>query len=179
MGLEIGGQQAARALSARLGASLAQLGARIASCESCTSGAVADAISWAPGASAWFEVGLVCYSEKAKTQLAGVPVELFATDGVVSVEVAKAMAQGAASRAGCRFGVATTGLAGPGGAQGPCGFLVQGTVCICAWDAELELAVSETFVFAGGRDDVRASATLAAMEMAVGLVESAVDDPSA
>lgn len=156
----------AKSKSGELGALLVKLGARIASCESCTSGALADAISWAPGASAWFEVGLVCYSERSKTLLAGVDPLLFANDGVVSIEVAEAMARGVSERAACRFGVATTGLAGPGGAEGPKGFQPQGTVCIATWDSFTGACSSKVFIFEGDREAVRAAATLAAMDMA-------------
>lgn len=152
--------------SAVLGQSLLALGARIASCESCTSGALADAITQSPGASAWLEVGLVCYSEAAKTKLSGVDPALFATCGVVSEEVAEAMARGVAKVAGCRFGVATTGLAGPGGAEGPRGCLLGGTVCMAVIDAQSGNKWVQTIVFEGDRSQVRDQATGCALAMA-------------
>lgn len=168
-----GNTSEAREKSRVLGVLLVDLGARIASCESCTSGALADAISWAPGASAWFEVGLVCYSERAKTLLAGVDPLLFATDGVVSRKVAEAMARGVSERSDSRFGVATTGLAGPGGAEGPNGSLPQGMVCIATWDCATAACSSQVFIFDGDREAVRAGATLAAMDMAEAMVRQA------
>lgn len=167
----------ARALSAPLGQRLLALGAAVASCESCTSGLVAEAISFAPGASGWLEMGFVCYSERAKTALAGVDPALFQTHGVVSPEVALAMAQGAARAASCRFGVATTGLAGPGGASGPLGELPQGWVCLAAFDALDGRALSLARRFEGSREEVRAGASLAALRLLLELASSADPDP--
>lgn len=161
--------QRARALSAELGQALGAHGAKAVSCESCTSGLVADAMSSAPGASAWFEGGLLCYSERAKTRLAGVDPRLFKTHGVVSPQVALAMASGAAEAAGCRFAVATTGLAGPGGASGPLGDLPQGWVCLCAWDTVGFRSLSLERQFEGSREEVRAAASLAAIELLIQL----------
>lgn len=163
----------ARALSAELGRLLTALGAKVASCESCTSGLVADAITSAAGASGWLEAGMVCYSERAKTLMANVDPELFKKHGVASPQVALAMAQGAAGRAGCRFGVATTGLAGPGGGEGPSGPLPQGWVCVAAWDDELGRSAAVERVFEGSREEVRAAAALCAMQTLLGLVGAA------
>lgn len=159
--------------SAALGQSLLALGAQVASCESCTSGAVADAITQSPGASAWLEVGLVCYSEAAKTKLAGVDPALFETYGVVSEEVAQAMAIGVARVAGCRFGVATTGLAGPGGAESPRGPLPGGMVCMAAIDAQTGAQWIQTVVFEGDRSEVRDQATGRALSMVMALATQA------
>jgi nicotinamide-nucleotide amidase len=158
----------AKTLSAPLGAALTALGAEVASCESCTAGALADAISWEAGASAWFTHGWTCYSAKAKRDQAGVPEELILAKGVVSAEVALAMARGAASRAGARFGVATTGLAGPGGAQSPGGPLPQGLVWIAAVDMRGEASCA-SHVFEGDRSEVRAAAACSAMGLLLDL----------
>lgn len=163
----------ARALSLPLGEALRALGAQCASCESCTSGLAADAISSAPGASAWFEGALACYSERAKHALAGVSLDLIHQRGVVSEEVARAMAAGACERLGVRFAVATTGLAGPGGAASPSGELPQGWVCLAAFDTERSRWVSQARQFEGDREAVRSGAALAAMRLLLGLVAEA------
>lgn len=67
---------------------------RIATAESCTGGLVAGAITEVPGASQVFDWGVVTYSNKAKTELLGVPTKLIAEHGAVSAEVATAMAKG-------------------------------------------------------------------------------------
>ncbi|WP_395671314.1 CinA family protein [Phenylobacterium sp.] len=87
--------------------------ARIVTAESCTGGLVAAAICSVSGASDVFDRGLVTYSNEAKSDLLGVPVELIAAHGAVSEPVARAMAAGAATNG--RLAVAITGIAGPGG----------------------------------------------------------------
>jgi PncC family amidohydrolase len=59
--------------------------------------------------------GCVTYTEAAKTRTLGVGEELLRRHGAVSEETARAMAEGVRGRAGATFGVATTGVAGPGG----------------------------------------------------------------
>lgn len=97
----------ARALRAR--------GWTCATAESCTGGLIAAACTEQAGASAWFERGFVTYSNAAKTVLLGVPDGLIAEHGAVSEPVARAMAAGAAQRAGTQTAVAVTGVAGPAG----------------------------------------------------------------
>ena len=56
------------------------------------------------------------YSNRAKTELLGVPPEAIERHGAVSAEVACAMAEGALARTPADAAVAVTGIAGPGGA---------------------------------------------------------------
>ena len=98
-----------------LGAALQQRGWMMACAESCTGGLLAAACTDVAGSSAWFERGFVTYSNAAKTELLGVPAELIAAQGAVSEAVVRAMASGAAQRAGVPVAVASTGIAGPGG----------------------------------------------------------------
>ncbi len=57
----------------------------------------------------------MAYSNDVKSDLLGVPSDLFGSVGAVSPEVAKAMAQGVAERLQTQIGVGVTGLAGPAG----------------------------------------------------------------
>jgi len=50
------------------------------------------------GVSDFFERGIVCYSNDAKTELLGVPPKLILDHGAVSAEVAQAMAEGLLER---------------------------------------------------------------------------------
>ncbi|HEY8565284.1 MAG TPA: CinA family protein [Beijerinckiaceae bacterium] len=88
----------------------------IATAESCTGGLVAALLTEIAGSSAVVERGFVTYSNEAKTELIGVPVELISTYGAVSAEVALAMAEGAIGRSRAELAVSITGIAGPGGA---------------------------------------------------------------
>lgn len=106
------------ALAARIEALAAALRARtltLATAESCTGGRIAAACTSLAGSSDWFERGYVTYSNAAKGEDIGVPAALIAAHGAVSEPVARAMAEGARSRAKAGVAVAVTGIAGPGG----------------------------------------------------------------
>ncbi len=100
---------------------------RIASAESCTGGLVSAAVTSVPGSSDVFDLGICTYANKMKTKYLEVPDTLIKEYGVVSTEVAKAMAAGVKKASGADIAVSTSGIAGPGGgsAEKP-----VGTVCI-------------------------------------------------
>ena len=89
----------------------------IATAESCTGGALASALVEYPGISSVFLDGTVTYSNEAKQKRLGVKQETLQKYGAVSAETAKEMAEGAANTAGTEIGLATTGIAGPNGAE--------------------------------------------------------------
>lgn len=88
----------------------------LAVAESCTGGFLANMITDAPGSSAYFERGVVTYSNRSKTELLGVSEKLIQEKGAVSSEVAIAMAEGIQRVAGTNYGIGITGIAGPTGA---------------------------------------------------------------
>ncbi len=102
-------------LESVVGRRLRERGETVATAESCTGGLMAGRFTAVPGSSAYFERGVVTYSNVAKTELLGVPAELIAAHGAVSPEVAEAMAAGVRRLAGTTYGIAITGIAGPGG----------------------------------------------------------------
>ena len=87
----------------------------IATAESCTGGLIAGLLTEVPGSSAFVECGFVTYSNRAKTQLLGVPADLIEQDGAVSEGVARAMVEGVLAHSEADIAVAVTGVAGPGG----------------------------------------------------------------
>ena len=87
----------------------------LATAESCTGGMIAAACTDLAGSSAWFDRGLVTYSNAAKTELLGVDAALIQTHGAVSEPVARAMVQGAIEHSDAQVAVAVTGVAGPTG----------------------------------------------------------------
>jgi nicotinamide-nucleotide amidase len=87
----------------------------LAVAESCTGGLVAARLTNIAGSSGYFERGVVAYSNRAKTELLGVPQDLIDRNGAVSSEVAAAMAQGIRQAAHADLGLSVTGIAGPGG----------------------------------------------------------------
>lgn len=102
-------------LEAVVGRLLEEKGKTVATAESCTGGGIAERLTAVSGSSAYFLGGAVAYSNQLKTDLLGVPAEMIERHGAVSAEVAVAMAEGACTRLGSDFGLAVTGVAGPGG----------------------------------------------------------------
>ncbi len=90
-------------------------GVMIATAESCTGGLIAGALTDIAGSSDVVDRGFVTYSNEAKAEMIGVPIELINRVGAVSKEVALCMAEGALARAHAGVTVAVTGIAGPGG----------------------------------------------------------------
>jgi len=90
----------------------------VATCESITGGLICGALTEVPGASEVVRGGLITYATELKTLLAGVDASLISTHGVVSGEVARAMADGVRRVCGADWGVAVTGVAGPGPSEG-------------------------------------------------------------
>ncbi|HSZ74666.1 MAG TPA: CinA family protein [Rhizomicrobium sp.] len=88
---------------------------RIATAESCTGGLIGGVLTEIPGSSDVFERGFIVYSNRAKSDLLGVPGDLIADMGAVSEPVARAMAEGAVENSHAHIAVAVTGVAGPGG----------------------------------------------------------------
>lgn len=98
-----------------LGSMLVEKGLTIATAESCTGGMVAARLINFPGISASLLEGAVTYSNEAKIRRLGVKGDTLNTFGAVSEEIAKEMAEGVARTSGADIGIATTGIAGPGG----------------------------------------------------------------
>lgn len=100
-------------------------GLTIATAESCTGGLVAGALTDIAGSSAVVDRGFVTYTNAAKEQMLGVPVETLKQHGAVSRETAEAMAKGVLAHAPADLAVSITGIAGPdgGSAEKPVGLV--------------------------------------------------------
>lgn len=103
-------------LAKRMEAVLKAYEIKVAVAESCTGGGIAKMLTEYEGASFFFEGGVVAYTPEIKNKLLGVPMALIEEAGVVSQEVAQAMAKGIYERMGVNYGLGVTGIAGPGGA---------------------------------------------------------------
>jgi nicotinamide-nucleotide amidase len=149
-----------RPLEAVVGDLLREHALTIAVAESCTGGLLASRLTDVPGSSAYVERGVVCYSNRAKTELAGVPETLIAEHGAVSEQVARAMAEGIRARAATNIGIGVTGIAGPGGGtpEKPVGTVAVAVIV----DDEARV---RTFQFIGGREMVKFQAAQAALNM--------------
>jgi len=87
----------------------------LAVAESCTGGLVANLLTNIPGSSGFFNRGVIAYSNDAKKELLQVPGQTLEEYGAVSAETAHAMAEGVRKISATDFGIAVTGIAGPGG----------------------------------------------------------------
>ncbi len=83
--------------------------------ESCTGGYVARTFTQHEGASAFFEGGIIAYSNDVKIKVLGVKLDTIIKYGSVSEQTALEMAEGIRKTLGTKIGIATTGVAGTGG----------------------------------------------------------------
>jgi nicotinamide-nucleotide amidase len=134
---------------------------RLATAESCTGGLIAATLTAIAGASDVVDRGFVTYSNAAKHEQVGVPMELIQTDGAVSETVARAMAEGALARSRATIAVSATGVAGPGGGtpEKPVGLVWFGLA------KRGQPAISERCLLLGDRTGVRAAAVRHAIAM--------------
>lgn len=133
---------------------LAANGLKVATAESCTGGMIASEIISIPGSSAVIDSSFITYSNESKNLVLGVPEEDLKRYGAVSEPVARKMALGACHISGADIGVATTGVAGPGGGSydKPVG-LVYIAVC-----TPRRIICKKRF-YTGNREKVRKKAT--------------------
>lgn len=177
---------------------LADSGRTVAVAESCTGGLMSARLTDRPGSSGYFLGGVVVYSNEAKSAFADVDPDLIARFGAVSVQVAEALADGAAGRFGASVGIGITGIAGPDGGteEKPVGF-----VCFSVVDAGDGAGgrgggpaigrsggrsggrgrITRSTRLPGGRSDIRQRSTVVAMHLLRRLLlgEGAADVPSA
>jgi len=128
--------------------------------ESCTGGLLCDRITNVPGASVYFERGVITYSNRAKEELLEVPGRLLAAHGAVSGPVAEAMARGICQKTGTLLGLAITGVAGP---EGGTPAKPVGTVYVAL--ATPDRVRSQRFHFTGGREAVKWQSTQIALDL--------------
>lgn len=131
-------------------------GYSVATAESCTGGNIAHRITAIAGCSDCYHGSVVAYENSVKINILGVDPAAIEAHGVVSEEVVAQMAQGIRKAIGSDCAIATSGIAGPGGATPG---KPVGTVCIAI--ATPERTVAATYHFPGTRDRVidRASTT--------------------
>ena len=102
-------------LETTIGELLKAAGKTLSAAESCTGGEIAHLITSVPGSSAYFLGSVTSYAISVKEAVLGVPPAIIREKGVVSSEVAAAMAEGVRRVTGSDYAVSTTGLAGPAG----------------------------------------------------------------
>jgi len=162
-------KQAVFTLGLGLGAVAQSQGVRLGLAESCTGGLASAWVTAVSGSSAWFEGGVVSYSNALKAALLSVPSDALAHHGAVSLPVAEAMARGLSGRfseaygsqSPCRWATAAiTGIAGPaGGSEAK----PVGLVCF-AWQMPDKTLSREACRFSGDRQSVQRQAAWWALQ---------------
>lgn len=153
-----------RSLSDRIVEHLTSVGQTVACAESLTAGLVSAAIADTAGASVVLRGAIVAYAADVKVELLGVPASVVAEAGTVNPRVARAMAEGARLRLGATWGVSTTGVAGPGPAEGK----PAGTVHLAV--AGPRGTVTRELRLKGARAEVRREAAAAALALVLEVV---------
>ena len=110
-----------------VGMLLHEKNATLAVAESCTGGLIANLLTDVPGSSDYFLFSAVTYANQAKMKILNVNAETLARNGAVSEQTAGEMALGAKNIIDATYGLATSGVAGPGGGTDD---KPVGTVCI-------------------------------------------------
>ena len=147
-------------LEAVVGRLLREKGLTLAIAESCTGGLVGHRITSVPGSSAYFERGVMAYSNEAKQEMLGVDEAIVRTHGGVSGPCAEAMARGVCARSGAACGLAITGIMGPGGSTPT---KPVGTVFIgLAYHGEVD---TRRFRFDGDRASVKWQSSVMGLDM--------------
>lgn len=142
-------------------------GYTLASAESCTGGNIAHSITEIAGCSDVFVGSVVSYANEVKMGVLGVSAETLATVGAVSEATVKQMVEGVRRATGADCAVATSGIAGPGGAiPGK----PVGTVWIAA--ATPDAVVTRLHRFSGDRSAVIERSTAAALNLLASMLEA-------
>ncbi|MBT8131938.1 MAG: nicotinamide-nucleotide amidase [Gammaproteobacteria bacterium] len=157
-------------LAQELGQQLQAAGLVVTTAESCTGGWVAKSITDVAGSSGWFQRGLVTYSNEVKSELLDVPAAVIDSCGAVSVEVVRAMAEGALKNSSADIAVAISGVAGPdgGSVEKP-----VGTVCF-GWSTREDKHFNSTHIanYSGDREAIRRQSVVTALEGLIALVSA-------
>lgn len=160
----------APSVSERIVRHLTHVGETVACAESLTAGLVSATIADTPGASVVLRGGIVAYAADVKVALLGVPASVVADVGTVDPRVARSMAEGAKAGLGATWGIATTGVAGPGPAEGK----PAGTVHVAV--AGPAGTVTRALRLNGTRDEVRRLAADAVLALALEVMTGSAKD---
>ena len=137
----------------------------IAIAESCSGGLLSHTLTNIPGSSSFFHLGIIAYDNAAKVKLLKVPPTMIKKHGAVSSAVAQAMADAVRGILKSDYGIAITGIAGPGGftKTKPLGL----TFIAVSTPAK---TIVLRYVFEGNRLDNKKSAAQAALRILEGIL---------
>jgi nicotinamide-nucleotide amidase len=143
-----------------VGVRLRGSGETVSVAESCTGGLLAKYLTDFPGSSDFFAGGIVSYSNDLKREILGVSWTTLEKKGAVSEETASEMVEGILRRTGSDWGLALTGIAGPGGgtAEKPVGLVYIGV-------GNREDRKVHRYEFPGDREAIRERSVVAALRL--------------
>ncbi len=141
-------------------------GLRVCIAESCTGGLISHLLTGQPGASIFFDSSVVCYSNESKRNLLGISTELINKYGVISEEMARAMAVSVRKARNTDFSLATTGNLGPDTMEDKEAGLVYAAVDYKGG------TVSRQLLFNGGRALIKLRAAMASLELLLDTIKS-------
>lgn len=133
--------------------------------ESCTGGLISHYITILPGASNFFEAGVVVYSVEAKKKILGISPEVISKHGVVSEKTAKEMAEKVRSLTGTDYSLSTTGNLGPDVLEGKMRGLIYTAV------SKRGQTISSELRLKGSREENKEEASLSALRLLIEVVE--------
>ena len=143
----------------------ADRGMTLAIAESLTGGQVASSLVEVPGASRVLVGAVVAYATRIKAQVLGVDAAHLERTGPVDRDVALQMAHGVRRLLGADLGLATTGVAGPGPADGHPAGTVHIAVVAPWGQRHRELHLS------GDRSQIRRATVMEVYELAIGFLQ--------
>ena len=164
--------------AAIVGDQLTGRGETVAVAESLTGGLICSRLTDIPGSSAYFDRGLVTYSNESKQQALAVSREALDEHGAVSEPVAAEMAQGIRDTAGTTWGISTTGIAGPTGGteEKPVGLVYIGVAHAAPWGSEESAVTVDRHVFDGDRLAVKEESATAALSALADAIDHVSDE---
>jgi len=133
--------------------------------ESCTGGLISHYITALPGASTFFEAGVVSYSAEMKKEILGVSSAIISKYGAVSEETAREMAEKIRTLTRTDFSVSTTGNLGPDVLEGK----EKGLVYIAV--SKEGMTFSKELRLTGNREENKADAALEALRFLVEITD--------
>lgn len=123
----------------RISESLRREGFSLSIAESCTGGLVTHIFTNVPGASKLLNLSVVCDSKESKIKVLGLSESLLEKKGMISEEVAIAMAHAVRKLGNSNIGLSITGNAGPDIIEGKSPGLVYIAVDIASVDRVLSI----------------------------------------
>lgn len=141
-------------------------GLKLSIAESCTGGLISHYITLLPGASTFFEAGVVTYSAESKKKILGLQSKTISSHGVISKETAGEMAERMRLLARTDYSVSTTGNLGPDVLEGKDIGLIYTAVSMGGKTFVRELRLN------GKREEIKERAAVSALEFLIEVIES-------